>query len=179
MLYPVLGAPSPVGEPTFLRPTLQDRHTDNNSHVRKPVSGVDGSYLIKLNQKITLAGKGLSKMCAFSRTFHKMHAFSSNLHKMHAFSENVCIFLKMHAFSWKCAHFMQTWWKCMHFHYFQWKCAHFLVFSGKCTHFQMHAEITKNKFSDIGLASSKGPFFERPKKSLCSSILLNLTGAIL
>ena len=33
----------------------------------------------------------------------------------------------------------------------------------KCAHFQkMRAEIAKNKFSDIGLASSKGLFFEDP-----------------
>ena len=29
-----------------------------------------------VNQKITLAGKGLSKMRAFSSNLHKMHAFS-------------------------------------------------------------------------------------------------------
>ena len=32
------------------------------------------------------------------------------------------------------------------------------AFPRKCTHFQ------KNKFSDIGLASSKGLFFERPNE---------------
>ena len=43
---------------------------------------------------------------------------------------------------------------------------HFLAFSGKCTHFQ--PKFQKNKFSDIGLASSKGPFFERPNQVVWS-----------
>ena len=44
---------------------------------------------------------------------------------------------------------------------------HFLAFSVKCAHFRkMRAEIAKNKFSDIGLASSKGSFFERPNQTL-------------
>ena len=39
------------------------------------------------------------------------------------------------------------------------------IFTGNaCIFRKMRAEIAKNKFSDIALASSKGPFFERPNK---------------
>ena len=36
---------------------------------------------------------------------------------------------------------------------------------------KMRAEIAKNKFSDIGLASSKGRFFERPNNTTCLSVM--------
>ena len=55
---------------------------------------------------------------------------------------------KMRAFSWKCAHFKEN------VHIFG-KCVKMRTFS---------TENAKNKFSDIGLASSKGLFFERPNK---------------
>ena len=35
---------------------------------------------------------------------------------------------------------------------------------------KMRAEIAKNKFSDIGLASSKGLFFERPNYKIHSYV---------
>ena len=53
------------------------------------------------------------------------------------------------------------------------KCAHFQkmrAFSGKCV-----PKLQKNKFSDIGLASSKGLFFERPNNETGVSPQLNPT----
>ena len=41
----------------------------------------------------------------------------------------------------------------------------------------MCAEIAKNKFSDIGLASSKGRFFERPNKMMTGRIDIHMRGS--
>ena len=66
--------------------------------------------------------------------------------------------LKMRAFSWKCVHFKEN-----------------ACIFGKCVKIRAFStENAKNKFSDIGLASSKGLFFERPKKADLLQLFMSL-----